>query len=142
MKRTLLIAAAAAATMFAVTAAEARVNWSVGINLPPVGTVVSSPGYYGPSYVPAYTPSYGYPAPVYYEAPVYSYPSYGYPAYRYAPPAVYVRPRIGYAPDRHVWYPGPSRGGWDRGGRGDDHRGGPGRDGDHRGHDGGRPDRR
>jgi hypothetical protein len=53
MKRPLVLALAAAATLFAATAANAaRVDWSVGINVPPVGAVV------GPAYVgyPAYVP--------------------------------------------------------------------------------------
>ena len=43
MKRPLLLAAAAAATLFAASAAEAsRVSWSIGVNVPPVATYVSS----------------------------------------------------------------------------------------------------
>ena len=83
MKRSLVLAAAAAATLFTATAANAgsNVHWSVGVNLPPVATVVSN----GPAYYPA--PVYGapvdgtyYPEPVYYSAPAYSYypaPVYG-----------------------------------------------------------------
>ena len=52
MKRSLVLAAAAAATLFTATAANAGgVHWSVGINLPPVATVVSS----GPAYYPCTT---------------------------------------------------------------------------------------
>ena len=96
MKRSLVLAAAAAATLFTATAAHAGgVNWSVGINLPPVATVVSGgPAYYpGPYYgAPAY-----YPEPVYYPAPVYSYrPA---PVY-YAPPVYVPRPRVWVAPAR------------------------------------------
>ena len=68
MNRSLVIAAAAAATLFTATAANAnRVNWSIGINVPPVATYVSG----GPAYYqqPAY-----YQAPGYYAAPV--YPAY------------------------------------------------------------------
>jgi hypothetical protein len=96
MQRSLVLAAAAAATLFTATAANAgHVNWSVGINLPPVATVVTSPGYYA---APAYygAPAY-YPEPVYYSAPSY------YPA-----PVVYA-PRI-YAPRPRVWYPAPRHG--------------------------------
>ena len=50
MKRPLVLALAAAATLFGATAANAaRVDWSIGINLPPIGAVV------GPAYA-------GYPA--------------------------------------------------------------------------------
>ena len=51
MKRPLVLALAAAATLFGATAANAaRVDWSIGINLPPIGAVVG-PGYAG---YPAY----------------------------------------------------------------------------------------
>ena len=102
MQRSLILAAAAAATLFTATAANAggHVNWSVGINLPPVATVVSSPGYYpAPAYYGA--PAY-YPEPVYYSAPSY------YPA-----PVVYA-PRV-YAPWPRVGYPAPRYGGSWRG---------------------------
>jgi hypothetical protein len=96
MKRPLVIAAAAAATLFAATAAHAgKVHWSVGVSLPPVATVVSS----GPAYYPA--PVYGAPvygAPVYYPEPVY----YSTPAYSYYPAPVVYAPRI-YAPRPRVW---------------------------------------
>jgi len=97
MKRSLAIAAAAAATLLTATAAHAGgVNWSVGISLPPVATVVSN----GPAYHPA--PYYGapayYPEPVYYSAPAYSY----YPAPVYYAPRVYApRPRVWVAPRHH-----------------------------------------
>lgn len=94
MQRSLILAAAAAATLFTATAANAsRVHWSVGINLPPVATVVSG----GPGYYPA---SAYYGAPAYYPAPVY----YGEPSYYPAP--VYYAPRV-YAPRPRVWLPGP-----------------------------------
>jgi len=74
MKRSLVLAAAAAAAaLLTATAANAGgVHWSVGINLPPVATVVSS----GPAY---------YPAPAYYGPPVY-----------YAPRVVYAAPPRAY----------------------------------------------
>ena len=88
MKRSLVLAAAAAATLLTATAAHAGgVNWSVGISLPPVATVVSN----GPAYYPA--PYYG--APAYYPEPVY----YSAPAYSYYPAPVYYAPRV-YAPGR------------------------------------------
>ncbi|MGZ3442653.1 MAG: hypothetical protein ACXVDD_24195 [Polyangia bacterium] len=86
MQRSLVIAAAAAATLFTATAANAhRVDWSIGINVPPVATVVSS----GPVYYPA--PTYT-TEPVYYAPPVYSVPEY-YP------------PRVVYAPRPRLWLP-------------------------------------
>ena len=99
MKRSYLVAAAAAATLLTATAAHAgNVNWSVGISLPPIGTVVSG----GPAYYPAPyygAPSYSYyPQPVYYSAPAYSY----YPAPVYYAPRVYApRPRVVVAPRPH-----------------------------------------
>jgi hypothetical protein len=112
MKRLLALAAAAAATLFTATAAHAgNVHWSVGISLPPVGTVVSN----GPAYDPA--PVYGapvyeapayYPEPVYYSAPAYSY----YPAPVYYSPRVYApRPRVWVAPIGRPYYGAPWRGG-------------------------------
>jgi len=116
MRRSLAIAAAAAATLLTATAAHAGgVNWSVGISLPPVATVVSN----GPAYYPA--PYYGgpayYPEPVYYSAPAYSY----YPAPVYYAPRVYA-PRV-YAPAPRVWVaPRPyyHGGQWRGNGRGHD----------------------
>ena len=109
MKRSYLVAAAAAATLLTATAAHAgNVNWSVGISLPPIGTVVSS----GPAYYPA--PYYGapsyYPEPVYYSAPAYSY----YPAPVYYAPRVYApRPRVVVAP--RPYYHGGHGNGYGRG---------------------------
>jgi hypothetical protein len=93
MKRSIALAAAAAATLLTATAAHAGgVNWSVGISLPPVATVVS----HGPVYAPA--PYYGapayYPEPVYYPAPA--------PAYSYYPAPVYYAPRV-YTPRPRIW---------------------------------------
>ncbi len=102
MRRSLVLAAAAAATLFTATAANAgHVNWSIGINLP-VATVVSSgPGYYAaPGYYGA--PVYG--APVY-GAPVY-YPEASYYAPSYYPAPVVYAPRV-YAPRPRVWLPAP-----------------------------------
>ena len=106
MKRSFVLAAVAAATLFAANAAHAGgVNWSVGVSLPPVATVVSS----GPAYYPApyYAPGYSYyPEPVYYSAPAYSY----YPAPVYYAPRVYApRPRVVVAP-RPYYYGGYWRG--------------------------------
>lgn len=72
-------------TLAAGSAHAGNVQWSVSVNLPPVGTVVSSvPVYHAPA------PVYHVPAPVYH-APV---PVYHAPApvvvYRPAPPPVVV----------------------------------------------------
>lgn len=75
------------------------VHWSIGINLPPIGTVISNaPVYYPP--VPYYEPPVVYrPAPVYYTPP---------PAVIYRPVPRYVAPPA-YVVDRR----GPVyRGGW------------------------------
>jgi hypothetical protein len=78
MKKQIAIALATLACAAATSAAHAgNVHWSVGINLPPIGTVVSN------------APVYSAPAPVYYQpAPVYYQPS---PVY-YQPAPVYVSP--------------------------------------------------
>ena len=90
MRKPLILALATAATLLSAGTAQAgHVNWSIGINLPPIGTVISN----GPVYAPA--PVYYEPAPVYYEpAPVY-----------YAPPPVVYRPapRVIYAPPPVVY---------------------------------------
>jgi len=125
MKRSIAFAAAAAATLLTATAAHAGgVNWSVGISLPPVATVVSS----GPAYYPAPVygaPAYGapayYPEPVYYPEPAYSY----YPAPVVYAPRVYApRPRVWVAPvGRSYYYGAPWRGGYGRGHDKHPHRG-------------------
>ncbi|MEO7152371.1 MAG: hypothetical protein ABIX46_11775 [Burkholderiaceae bacterium] len=86
MKKPLVVALAAAATVLAAGAAHAGSNvyWSIGLNAPGVGTVISNaPGYYDP-------------------APVYAYP----PQVVYAPtPRVYYPPQVEYAPSPRVYYP-------------------------------------
>lgn len=73
MKKSIAIVLAVAAGTLAPVAAQAgNVYWSIGINAPPIGTVISN--------APVYAPVYSQPAPVYYPAPVV------YPA------PVYVRP--------------------------------------------------
>jgi hypothetical protein len=113
MKRSLVLAAAAAATLFTATAANAGgVNWSVGINLPPVATVISN----GPAYYPS--PYYGAPSYSYYPEPVY----YSPPAYSYYPAPVVYAPRV-YAPRPRVWVApvrAYHRGHWQGHGRGHD----------------------
>ncbi|HEY2559177.1 MAG TPA: hypothetical protein VGI48_05640 [Caldimonas sp.] len=129
MKRSLLIASAAAATLFAASAAEAaRVSWSVGINVPPVATYVSS----GPAWAPV--PIAYAPGPAVYAAPgqiVVDEP--------YVDP--YVVPRVGFyppvvvAPRHRIWAPpvrwAPAPRDWDR--QGWDRQGGDRRGGDHGG---------
>ncbi|MEO8921368.1 MAG: hypothetical protein ABI330_00805 [Caldimonas sp.] len=86
MKRTLVLALAAAATLFGATAAQAaRVDGSVGINVPPVGAVVG----------PAYAGYSAYASPVVYA-----------PRPRYVEPAPVYLPRpIFYAPRPRIWLP-------------------------------------
>jgi hypothetical protein len=72
-------------------AAEAHVNWSIGINVP--GPYYGAPAYYPqPVYVappPVYyppAPVYYQPRPVYYQQPA---PVYYSPGYRHLPPPMY-----------------------------------------------------
>ena len=104
MHRSLVLAAAAAATLFTATAANAgHVNWSIGINLPPVATVISS----GPVYGPAYPVAYPIYAPAY---PVYAPPVAVYPqVYPVAYPAPYDgRPYHGHRHYRHYRHYSPA----------------------------------
>ena len=83
--------AAAALGLMVAGAHAGNVYWSIGIQTPPVATVISSGQVYQPYYPPTYVappvvyqapPAYYQPAPVYYQpAPVY-----------YAPPPVFYRP--------------------------------------------------
>jgi len=102
MKRPLVVLGAAAATLFAASAAQAGgVSWSVGVNVPPVATYVSG----APAWYPApvrYVPPVAYaPAPVYVEPYV---SAYDVPYGAYAP-AYHHRP--------HYWAPPVAR--WHRG---------------------------
>ena len=118
MKRPLVVLCAAAATLFAASAAKAGgVTWSVGVNVPPVSTYVAGgPGWYA---------SPGYPAApiVYAPAPVYAEPYvsvYDVPYGVYAAPVYHRRP--------HYWAAPVAR--WPRGSNGHDrwhHDGGHGR---------------
>jgi hypothetical protein len=109
MKRPLLLLGAGAATLFAATTAEAsRVSWSIGVNVPPVATYVSS----GPAWVPApvryASPAVVYaPAPVVYDDPYvesYVVPSAGF----YAAPVVMRPPHRYWGPPHHgYWAPAP-----------------------------------
>ena len=80
MRRSFVLAAAATATLLTAGAAHAGgVNWSIGIDVPPVAGFVGDAAYY--------------PAPSYYTAPAY-------------PVAPYFPPRV-YAPAPRVWLPPP-----------------------------------
>lgn len=79
---------AAAALGLSATAAQAggNVQWSIGVNLPPVATVISNGPVYHPGAYYAPAPVYYAPPPVYYAPPVVYRPA---PRY-YGPPAVVV----------------------------------------------------
>jgi len=96
MIKSLVLAAVTTLGALGAGSANAGVSWSVNVNTPVVGTVVSGgPGYYGhgyrhgygrvyapaPVYVPAYYPAYYAPAVVYRPVPV-VYPRY-YPGWRH-----------------------------------------------------------
>ncbi len=86
MNKSLIAAVATAATLLAAgTARASDVHWSIGISLPPIGTVISNVPQ--PVYVPA---------PVYAPAPVVV-----------APPVVYAPPPVVYTPAPRVYYPAP-----------------------------------
>jgi hypothetical protein len=99
MIRPLIALATAGTLMTAGTAHAGNVQWSIGVALPPVATIISS----GPAYAPA--PYYA-PAPVYAQAPVYApAPVYVEPApVYYAPPPVVYRPWYGHG---HRWHHRP-----------------------------------
>ena len=70
MKRSLVLALAAGATLFAASAAHASdVRWSIGIGLPPVATVISNGPVYGGAPVVVGSPYYA-PAPYYWGASI------------------------------------------------------------------------
>jgi len=90
MNKTIILALATSGALLCSANAEARghVSWSIGINAPVVGAVVSG----GPAY------GYGYPVyesyPVYAPAPYYVQPApvyYGPGPVVYGPPAYYYR---------------------------------------------------
>jgi hypothetical protein len=94
MKRSTLTALAGVGLLLAASAARAgNVQWSIGITLPPVTTVVSSgPGYYPEAYPEAYAD------------PMYSQPVvYAPPRVRVAPRYVYLPQPVVYAPQRVVY---------------------------------------
>jgi len=102
IKSVVLALVTSTAALGATSAHAGGVSWSVGINTPVVGTVISNgPAYYGPGYgvyapVPVYAPApvyvappvAYYPAPVVYEGPVlypryYGYGYVGHPGWRH-----------------------------------------------------------
>ena len=89
MFRPLSIIFAAGMALFGTTAAHADTHWSVGINLPAPGVVVTNGGYY----VSEPQPVYYAPAPVVRYAPV--------PVYE-APPR-YVAPRVVYSNEQPAY---------------------------------------
>jgi hypothetical protein len=84
MLRPIIAVIATSATLLCATAANAGgTNWSVGINLPEAGVVISNGGYYAQAPAPVYYPApgayYHAPAPVYVpQAVVYAGPQPGY----------------------------------------------------------------
>jgi len=93
VKKFIALAVAALGCALATGAAQAHgnVSWSIGINLPPVGTVISN------------VPVYAEPAPVYVPAPIYA-PA---PVVYAAPAPVYVAPPLIVAPRRAYYRPAP-----------------------------------
>jgi hypothetical protein len=102
MKRPVILALAASATLLCAGAAHAgNVQWSIGVNLPPVATVISNgPAWGAPVYYPA---PVVYGPPVVYEAPV-IYPGYRVPRPIVYAPRVIERPYYGH---RSEWRGGP-----------------------------------
>jgi hypothetical protein len=110
MKRPFLLLGVAAATLLAASAAEAgHVSWSVGINVPPVATVVST----GPAYLAApvrYAPAgvvYSTVPSVYAPPVVYGEPYVEPYADPYAVPYGYYAPPVVVRPYHRHWAPGP-----------------------------------
>ena len=88
MYKSIVLALVTAASTLGAGAANAHgISWSIGINTPIVGTVISNgPGYapvYERSYEPVYAPAPVYaPVPVYEQAPIYVAPPVVYDYYR------------------------------------------------------------
>jgi hypothetical protein len=121
MKRFFLIVSAAAALGAAGAAQAGGVSWSVGVNVPPVATIVTSGPAWAPAPVRVVPGAVVYSTPVYAPAPIVYDEPYGAPY-----PVPYVAPRLGYwappvvvAPRYRAWAPPhrghwSPRGGWDR----------------------------
>lgn len=99
MKQRLAFVLAAACALGAGAAHAGQVHWSIGINAPPVATVISNGPGYGSVYGPAYGPAYGY-GPSYYAPPVvYAPPRYRHRHHHhYRAPVVVVPPPVFYGP--------------------------------------------
>ncbi len=109
MIKSLVLAAVTTVGALVAPSANAGVSWSVNLNTPIVGTVISGgPGYYGSGYGRGYDRVYG-PEPVYAPAPVYYH--------RAPPPVAYYPPRVIYAPVPVVYprYSPGYRAGWRHG---------------------------
>lgn len=102
MKKTSILAFAAAATLLCTGAAEARVAWSIGVDLPGVETVVSNAPVYREAPRLYVAPPVVYaPVPVYAPAPLYTPP----PVVRYVPaPISYDAPPVYYRPAPVIVY--------------------------------------
>ena len=118
MSAVLVSSAALCAGLCAGSAQAATVSWSVGINAPGIGTVISNlPAYPVQVYVPA--PVYA-PVPVYVPVPVYqpvyrsAYDPVYRPAYAARPAQVaYPRRGGGYRPVPVVYWRGHDKHGWE-----------------------------
>lgn len=134
MIKSIVLALAATAATLGATSAHAGVSWSIGINVPLVGAVVSNaPVYYdGPGYGSVYAqePAYA-PEPVYVPAPVYR----AVPRVDYYPAPVYYRPVPVAYPRYYPQYSPQYSPRYYRGPRHDRDHWGDHRDDDHRGRD-------
>jgi hypothetical protein len=101
MKKMLVPALAAAALLGAGAAHAGNVQWSIGINLPPVATVITG----GPVYLP--------PPPVVYAPPPVVYTPPPRVVYAPAPVVVHPVPRVVYSQPRVVVQPVPVVYGWE-----------------------------
>ena len=110
MRRSLLAALAASAALLGAASAHAGTHWSVGINLPVPGIVVSNGGYYAQEPAPVYyvpAPEVRYsPAPVVRYAPVPRYAApdpYCEPQRVDGPPVVYSESEVVYETPYRAW---------------------------------------
>ena len=107
MARKLILAVASTAALLCAGAAHANgVTWSIGINAPGIGTVISNAPVYRPA--PIYVPApvvYDEPAPVVYQQPrvVYQQPQVVYEE----PQVVYQQPQVVFRPVPRIYAPAP-----------------------------------
>jgi hypothetical protein len=100
MARKLILALASTAALLCAGAAHANsVTWTIGINAPGIGTVISNAPVYraAPIYVPAPV-VYEEPAPVVYQQPRVVYQQ---------PQVVYQQPQVVYRPVPRIYAPAP-----------------------------------